>query len=551
MRHEYLSAVLGMILLVLLGCQASQAPRERDKQANAYIDQAQAYESQGNLVEALEQFKLAQTITPEETVVTEGIQRLEKQLKELAESHYQAGLRFRDKGKWSLAKKEFLKALYYRPDYEKAAAMLQEREPEKGTKYITHRIAAGESISKLALKYYGDYKKYHHIANFNKMTDATRVRVGQQIRIPVIDGVSLEDLIRIDAAGTKASQAAPQISGEYTLHEIQPGESLSKIAKKYYGDYKLFRVIADYNGIDDPTSIKVGQKVKVPRLETGGAAQPPADEAAPAYATEPAELAPPEETPETDEAYQPEVEEPVDQVAGYRETGISLFEDKQYEDAIVEFQKVLSANPDDSAAKAYISRSYLELGKAHLAANRIEEAKSALITALDYDENCVECPELLAQCQSTESESLREKGEELLRSNQHDQAIETLQRALALNPNDDVATDLLFQTYYQKAIILYNKQDYLAARDAFKEAVAIKPDCSDCASYIESSLEEYKELNYNQGIVYFGQEELRQAIDSWEKVVAVDPDYKDVQQNLRKAKLLNERLESIKSSSGE
>jgi len=546
MKHEYLIAGLGVILLIFLGCQASKAPRELDKQANAYIEQAQAYESQGNLLEALEQFKLAQTIAPEEPVVTEGIQRIENQLDDLAEKHYQTGLHFRDKGEWDLAKKEFLKALYYRPDYEKAASMLRQRQPEEGIKYITHRIAAGQSISKLALKYYGDYKKYHHIANFNKMTDATRVRVGQVIRIPVIDGVSIEDLNRISTATTAASQAAPEISGEYTLHEIQPGESLSKIAKKYYGDYKLFRVIADYNGIADPTSIKVGQKVKVPRLETAEAAQPPADEAAPAYATEPAE---PE--PEAAEAYQPEAEEPVDQVAEYRETGISLFENNQYEDAIVEFQKVLSADPNDPAAKAYLSRSYMELGKAHLAAGRLDEAKSALTTALDYDADCAQCPELLARCQSTESESLLEKGEELLRSNRYDQAIETLQRARKLNPDDDAATDLLFQTYYQKATILYDKQDYLAARDVFKEAVAIKPDCSDCASYIENSLEEYKELNYNQGIVYFGQEELSQAIESWENVVAVDPNYKDVQQNLRKAKLLNERLERIKSSSGE
>jgi len=548
MEHKYLIAGLGVILLVLSGCQAS---RGLDKQANAYIEQAQAYESQGNPLKALEQFKLAQTIAPEEPVVTEGIQRIEKQLDDLAESHYKAGLRFRDKGKWGLAKKEFLKALYYRPDYEKAAAMLQEREPEEGTKYITHRIAAGESISKLALKYYGDYKKYHHIANFNRLTDATRVRVGQQIRIPVIDGVSLEDLTRIGSGETATSQEAPQISDEYTLHEIQPGESLSKIAKKYYGDYKLFRVIADYNGIYDPTGIKVGQKVKVPRLETAGTAQPPADEAAPAYATEPAAPAPPEGTPEAAEAHQPEAEEPVDQVAGYRETGISLFEDRQYEDAIIEFKKVLNADPGDPAAKAYISRSYLELGKAHLAANRLDEAKSAFTTAMDYDENCAQCPELLARSQSTESESLLEKGEEQLRSNQYDQAIETLQRARELNPDDTAATDLLFQTYYQKATILYNNQEYLAASDAFKKAVAIKPDCSDCANYIENSLEDYKEMNYNQGIVYFGQEELSKAIESWEKVVEIDPDYKDVQQNLRKAKLLNERLEKIKSSSGE
>ena len=61
------------------------------------------------------------------------------------------------------------------------------------------------------------------------------------------------------------------MEGEYTVHQIQPGESLSKVAQIYYGDYQLFHVIARYNGIADPTSIKVGQKIKVPRLENGAA----------------------------------------------------------------------------------------------------------------------------------------------------------------------------------------------------------------------------------------------------------------------------------------
>ena len=290
MKRKHIFVGLGLSLMILWGCQASQAPREKDKQANAYIQQAQAYESQGNLVEALEQYKLAQTIDPNEPVITDGINRLEKQLNELAETHYQAGLRFRDKGKWDLAKKEFLKTLRYRPEHEKAAAMLQQRQPEGERKFITHEIAPGESISKLALKYYGDYKKYHHIANFNNMTDATQVRVGQRIMVPVIDGVTIDDLIRIS---TGSSAQPPAVKGEYTVHQIQPGESLAKVAQIYYGDYKLFHIIAKYNGITDPTSVKVGQKVKVPRL-----GQPPEPAITTPYRPEVPESGPVAEAPE-------------------------------------------------------------------------------------------------------------------------------------------------------------------------------------------------------------------------------------------------------------
>jgi tetratricopeptide (TPR) repeat protein len=557
MKYNHVCVGLGLLLILLWGCQTAQAPRERNKQANAYIEQAQAYESQGNLVEALEQFKLAQTIAPDDAFVNEGVARLEKQLNDLAETHYQAGLRFRDKGKWELAKKEFLKALRFNPEHEKAAAMLQQRQPKAAGKYITHRIAPGESISKLALKYYGDYKKYHHIANFNNMTDATQVRVGQRIQIPVIDGVSIDDLIRI-SGGTSTAPAQPaRISGEYTVHQIEPGESLSIIAKKYYGDFKLFRVIADYNGIDDPTSVKIGQKVKVPRLE--GTTAPATASVEPTvdapYQPDQAEIESTavaiEAAPEPVDVTQTEEVEAVDQVAEYRESGISLYNEQQYEEAIVEMQKVLSAAPDDATATEYIARSYVQLGKAHLAADRLNDAKTAITTALDYDSTCGECQDMLGQLRGREAESFRSAGERQLRSNQFDQAIASLERALALNPDDVLASDLLFQTHYQKALNLYEKQEYLNARAGFERAAAVKPDCGDCSEYMQKCMDEYKELHYNEGIVFFGQEELKKAIVSWEKVVAVDPDYKDVRQNLNKANLLNDRLERIKQSSTE
>ncbi len=557
MNCKHVCAGLGLLLILLLGCQSAQSPREREKQANAYIAQAQAYESQGNLVEALEQFKLAQTIAPDDAVANEGVNRLEKQLNDLAETHYQAGLRFRDKGKWDLAKREFLKALRYQPEHKRAAAMLQQRQPQKGRKYITHRIASGESISRLALKYYGDYKKYHHIANFNNMTDATRVRVGQRVLIPEIDGVSIDDLIRVSGDTSTATAQPTQITGEYTLHQIQPGESLSSIAKKYYGDFTLFRVIADYNGINDPTSVKVGQKIKVPRMEGASALDTasvePATDAP--YRPEQADAEPVDVAVETSteplEAVLPEELEPVDQVVEYRNAGIALFNDQRYEEAIVELQKVLSAAPDDATAADYISRSYVQVGKSHLAADRLNEAKTAFATALDYNSNCETCQDWLVKVREKEAHVFRSAGERQLRSKEFNQAIDSLERAVALNPDDALAADLLFQTHYQKALNLFEEQDYLTAKTGFERAAAVKPDCDDCSQYIQRSMDAYKERHYNEGIVFFGQEDLKNAIVAWQKVVAVDPDYKDVQQNLKKAKLLNERLERIRQSSTE
>lgn len=456
---------LGLCLLCLCGCQTVLAPLGLHNPARAYVKQAREYESQGDLVAALEQYQLAQTADPEQPEINDRVVALTKKLDDLAETHYRAGLRFRDKGRWDLAKKELLTALGYRPEHKEALNMLQHRQPEGERKFITHKVAPGESLSKLALKYYGDYKKYYHIVNFNDITNAAQVRVGQRIMIPVIAGVTIDDL--------------------YAAAESQ--------------------LLTD--ALEQPTDL----------TETPPAAEP----------------------------------EPLDRVAGYRQTGMALFNQKNYPEAIVELQKVINVTPDDADAIDYITRAYVELGKAHLAARRFDEAKTAFTTALDYDKNCQECLEMLTRSRTVEAVSLRTEAEKLLRNNQFDPASAALERAVTLNPEDGAAAELLFQTYFQKALLLYNQQDYLAAGTGFEKAAIIKPDCHECRQYIADSLEAYKEFHYNAGIVFFGQEELKKAITSWEKVVAVDPDYKDVRQNLNKAILLNDRLERIRESTAE
>jgi nucleoid-associated protein YgaU len=49
-------------------------------------------------------------------------------------------------------------------------------------------------------------------------------------------------------------------------HEVQKGETLSKIAQKYYGDASLYPKIFEANcdTVKDPNMIRVGQKLRIP-----------------------------------------------------------------------------------------------------------------------------------------------------------------------------------------------------------------------------------------------------------------------------------------------
>jgi nucleoid-associated protein YgaU len=66
-----------------------------------------------------------------------------------------------------------------------------------------------------------------------------------------------------DETGTGAS---PDAWDATQWHEVQPGETLSKIAKKYYGDASLYPQIFEANKdiLKDPNKIRVGQKLKIP-----------------------------------------------------------------------------------------------------------------------------------------------------------------------------------------------------------------------------------------------------------------------------------------------
>ncbi|NIP22657.1 MAG: LysM peptidoglycan-binding domain-containing protein, partial [Phycisphaerae bacterium] len=59
-------------------------------------------------------------------------------------------------------------------------------------RYIMHTVQPEESLSKLAMEYYGDYSKFHVIAQFNNLEDGTSVRVGQELKIPEIEGVPFQ-----------------------------------------------------------------------------------------------------------------------------------------------------------------------------------------------------------------------------------------------------------------------------------------------------------------------------------------------------------------------
>jgi nucleoid-associated protein YgaU len=66
---------------------------------------------------------------------------------------------------------------------------------------------------------------------------------------------------------TPATPNAAAANNPYTqTYVVQSGDTLSKIAQKYYGDASLYTKIFDANKdiLKDPNKIQVGQKLRIP-----------------------------------------------------------------------------------------------------------------------------------------------------------------------------------------------------------------------------------------------------------------------------------------------
>ncbi len=551
-----LAGIIGVgLLIILLAACGSMGRKSPEALAKDYTAKAQQFEKQGDLVEALKHYKLVLTVDPDNQLAQQKIAALEPQMLKLADKHYKEGLKFYNRGQYAAARKEFLTTLRYNPEHTRAKTRLAgtSKDMAQVKQYIVHTIQPEESLSTLAEKYYGDYRKFHLIADYNEMSDPTRVKVGQDIKIPVIEGLPI--MADPGQIQTEEGVSDEELPGEiitvkrYVLHTVAPDESLSKLAMEYYGDYSKFPVIAQFNNLDDGASVRVGQELKIPEIE--GVPFQVEGKQVETRSVETAKVEPPVETPVA-EPKAPEVGtpsiSPEDQLMNYRELGIELYENKEYAAAIAEFDKVLNVNPADQTTRDYMSLAYREKGRQSLEQKAYAQAEKEFETALIYDQSCSDCQDYIAQIQKKNRDSLRDDAIALYNKKKYKQAIAKFEAIAKYEPSDKQVNEYLEKSHFQQGLILFGREDYLAARDAFKIALKYNENCEQCAKNIQKSEEMYKEVHYEKGLAYFGDQKLAEAIREWEAVSAIDPNYKDVNKNLTKAKTLYERLESIKRS---
>lgn len=407
-------------LCLLSSCVSQQTAKpEAPTLTEQYIMNGESYENQGQLQSSLEQYELALTVDADNLSALDHKKKVEALLYEIARKHYEKGLAFDEQGRYDLARKQYLSALQNWPDYTEAREKLNAGGVFLvSDNYILHTLLEGQSVSKLSQIYYGDLKYYPIIGKFNNMTDVTRVRSGEKLKIPVLNGLTVKDLKKKHDTYMKDRQDMLE-------------EKTGSLQPEVFEFAKPTEPRQEPDTPELPDMVEPSDIIEIPASPEG-----------------------PESVPAEESTPVPSVEIKTDY-----DQAMAFFQQKKYGQAIPLFKKTEAADPD----------------------------------------------------------------------------------------NSQIGTNL-FESYFQQGLTLFNKEQYFEARQSFSSAIQYNDACKQCRTYIKTCDDSYKEKRYHLGIHYFGKEQLEQAINEWERVEDIDPGYKDVQSNLKKARTLYERLESIKQS---
>jgi tetratricopeptide (TPR) repeat protein len=364
--------ILGLTLALLMGCAPLlKSPPEKTREApsevlkknlnQTYLRTGREYERTGELVLALKHYKLALTVSPLDQEANKGRWRVERELRNLAQNHYEAGVKLHKEGKYAHARHQFLIALRLWPDHADAAKTLITRKRIQIKRHIVHTIQPGQNLSKLAAIYYGDYRKFPLIAEYNNIMDATQVRVGQEIKVPEVEGVAFKD------------------------HEesIKPDEV-------EIGDLGFWEW--EQHALEE----------QVPVEKATGAEKR---------------------------------EVLLNQVASYRDDGVELFMLGNYQEAIDSFTKVLNVSPRDDVALEYACKSHMQQGMLLFESKDYLAARDQFEACLRYKGDCRECVDYLEKSEILYKEEHYKQGMQLFDKEQLTEAIREWNLVWSVDPN--------------------------------------------------------------------------------------------------------------------
>jgi tetratricopeptide (TPR) repeat protein len=211
-----------VLSLALGGCAALTAPTEpgagrapiaRDPLAARHRQQAEALERDGQLRRAAEEWKIVLTITPRDARAREALSALQAKIARTVAERIDEGRKALARGVQVEARRKFLAALALDPTSRAAFDALQSDTRE--VEFVTYTVRAGDTLSALAQRYYGDRSRSEVIWETNQLPPNPRLTPGTTLKIPEIPGVPF--------VHPEARRPAPAVAAVPTPDVPRPG----------------------------------------------------------------------------------------------------------------------------------------------------------------------------------------------------------------------------------------------------------------------------------------------------------------------------------------
>jgi tetratricopeptide (TPR) repeat protein len=166
---------------------AGASPIARDPLAARHREQAEALERDGQLRRAAEEWKIALAIGPGDTRARESLRTLQARIDQVVAERLDEGRKALARGVHVEARRKFLAALALDPFNRAAFDALQSDTRE--VEFLTHTVRAGDTLTALAQRYYGDRSRGEVIWETNQLPPNPRLVPGTTLKIPEVPGV--------------------------------------------------------------------------------------------------------------------------------------------------------------------------------------------------------------------------------------------------------------------------------------------------------------------------------------------------------------------------
>lgn len=181
------------------------------------IQQARAAESQGDLVQALELYRIAVTIDRADRVSLKRAREIKTELIERSKARFKSGLAKFEAGDADAARPDFLASLELDPENLSALPYLKEGYSPKVMD--TYTIAEGDTLRRIADKVYGNPGAELLLTRINNLSIVDVLKPGETLKTPVLDKRLARRLHAEAPASTKPGKASKEEAVVVTVQE--------------------------------------------------------------------------------------------------------------------------------------------------------------------------------------------------------------------------------------------------------------------------------------------------------------------------------------------